>query len=351
MTKYGDNDGPLGKAPDISVGASDTLLLTVSFAGFCVLAWSVYSIVLTKLKTARELQDEAEEQEIPYDERLAQADVSTLNRAQRRARARHIMKQQRRVTPAATNNHQQVHPMEADGGNEGQQHLLLEQQQQQEHDEGIPPFQDDSYHATTQHLLSRKERQKAAKQVELQQRRLLEEDRRKEQRKAQEAAISKRKEKERTKAIRVEHGRKEREEQRQADELTRYRAWKMFLENENTSITVQEWILELKDNRVTYLRDLADRFLVSESTVHDRIQELLDTSRVSGVLEKLSLSLLVPCDDDNETSRESKYQSVFIYLLPEEMSELALYVKTQDKITAKELAMRIEQLIPKLPSE
>mmetsp|Transcript_25008 Transcript_25008/g.54830 ORF Transcript_25008/g.54830 Transcript_25008/m.54830 type:complete len:352 (-) Transcript_25008:101-1156(-) len=351
MTKYGDNDGPLGKAPDISVGASDTLLLTVSFAGFCVLAWSVYSIVLTKLKTARELQDETEEQEISYDERLAQADVSTLNRAQRRARARHIMKQQRRVTPAATNNHQHVHPMEGEGGNEGQQNLLLEQQQQeQQHDEGIPPFQDDSHHANAQHLLSRKERQKAAKQVELQERRLLEGDRRKEQRKAQEAAISKRKEKERTKAIRVEHDRKEREEQRQADELTRYRAWKMFLENENASITVQEWILELKENRVIYLNDLADRFRVSESMVHDRIQELLNTSRVSGVMEKLSPSLLEPCDDDNKTSRENKCQSVFIYLLPEEMSELALYVKAQDKITAKDLAMRIEQFIPKLPS-
>ena len=371
MTQYGENDGPLGMAPDISIGASDAVLLTVSVAGFCVLAWTVYSIILTKVKSARELQKEAEEREISYDERLAQADVSTLNRAQRRARARHIMKQQRAA--AAAPNH--VHPMamEVDGDEHQQQHLLLEQQQR--HDEDIPPFQDGSHHATAQHLLSRKERQKAAKQVELQERRLLEEDRQKDQRKSQEAATSKRKEKERILALQVEQDRKERQEQRQADELARYRAWKIFLENENkndnnnnnnnedptvpkdnssNSITVREWIQELKQNRIVSLKDLADRFQLSESIVHKRIQELLDESspsRLSGILEKSSTSLSVLSsdkpgghnDDDDKNYDGGNNHTTFIYLSPDDMSKLASFVKTQDKITAKEFGRRIQE--------
>ena len=59
------------------------LVLVVSFGGFIFLAFTVYSIVLTKLKSRKEIEEE--EQELNYEERLVAADVSTLNRAQRRA--------------------------------------------------------------------------------------------------------------------------------------------------------------------------------------------------------------------------------------------------------------------------
>ena len=88
------SDGPFGKAPEINVSVSDSILLVVSSVGFVILATTIYSIIITRLKTAQEID---EDEETDYDEKLTNADVSTLNRAQRRARARHIMKQQRRI--------------------------------------------------------------------------------------------------------------------------------------------------------------------------------------------------------------------------------------------------------------
>ena len=116
--RYDSNDGPLGKAPNIGVGVSDAFILTISLIGFVFLGWTIYSIILAKTKTAREL--EAEDQDVSYEDRLAQADVSTLNRSQRRARARIMMKKNRL---ANTNQNNLVHPIEVVGdGNEQQQH-------------------------------------------------------------------------------------------------------------------------------------------------------------------------------------------------------------------------------------
>ena len=334
--RYDSNDGPLGKAPNIGVGVSDAFILTISLIGFVFLGWTIYSIILAKTKTAREL--EAEDQDFSYEDRLAQADVSTLNRSQRRARARIMMKKNRR---ANTNQNNLVHPIEVVGdGNEQQQqqqqqqqNLLLEQQQQ--HDEGIPPFQDESHHSTAHNMLSRKERQKAAKQVELQERKMFEEDRRKEQQEALNAAKSKKREKEKMVAIQIEQDRKERLEQRQADEIAKYHAWRiLFVENNTTnqndeeSITVLEWIQEMKQNRIVTLKDMATRFRVSQDRVHGRIMELIHSSRISGIIEK----------EENKENQNSR----FIYLSPDDMSRLASFVKLRGKITTKEFASHIQ---------
>jgi hypothetical protein len=331
--RYENNDGPLGKAPDIGVGVSDAFILTVSLIGFVFLGWTIYSIILSKTKTAREL--EAEDQETSYEDRLAQADVSTLNRSQRRARARIMMKKNRL---ANTNQNNPVHPIEVvdDGDEQQQQNLLLEQQQQQ-HDEGIPPFQDESHHSTAHNMLSRKERQKAAKQVELQERKMFEEDRRKEQQEALNAAKSKKREKEKMLAIQAERDRKERQEQRHADEIVKYNAWKILFVENNTnndeeSITVQEWIQEMKQNRIVKLKDLANRFRVSQDRVRERIIELINSSRISGIIEQ----------GENEN---------FIYLPPDDMSRLASFVKLRGKITTKEFALHIQEELQLSPSE
>ena len=77
---------------DISVGFSDVALLTVSGNGFIVLAVTAYSILITRLKSTKEIQ-EREEEDLNYEGRLVNADVSTVNRAQRLARANDVMKQ------------------------------------------------------------------------------------------------------------------------------------------------------------------------------------------------------------------------------------------------------------------
>jgi hypothetical protein len=320
--KYDANDGPLGKAPEISVGVSDAVLVAVSSIGFAFLAWTVYSIILTKVKSARELEQDAEEFEKSFEERLAQADVSTLNRAQRRARARHIMKQQRRVMPEDGEGDEDLH--------EQQQALIAEVPQE----EAIPPFQEDTYHNTTARHLSRKERTRAAKQIELAERRLLEDERRKEQLEALELARRKKKERERLLAIQAEEERKLRQQQRTESELAAYTAWRTFLPvpskddntpSNNNSITVKEWVKELKRERIVSLKDLSNRFEVSEEQVRKRILDLVSSSRVSGILEK----------DER-----------FIYLSPKDLSILAAFVKTREKkMTPQEIADHIQELL------
>ena len=332
MREYGENDGPLGRAPDISVGVSDAVILGVSAVGFCMLAWSIYSIVLAKLKTRQELEKEAEEKEISYGEQLTRADVSTLNRAQRRARAKHIMKQQRKLG-GGTN----LAGVDGENHNIDDNNLPL-LQDEQPHEENIPAW-DNGNNSNTQNLLSRKERQKAAKQVELQERKILQEDRRNEQKKAQEAAIARRKAREAQQKIVMERERKEKQQQQQAEELERYRAWKVFLEPRNSekSITVQEWIRELQSSRIVRLDRLAQRFGVEESAVGKRIQELLDTNRLCGILER-----------SNHGDEGSSSRARFIYLSSKDMIDLASFVKDQDQFTPKDFASHISKQLPEL---
>jgi hypothetical protein len=339
--EYGANDGPLGKAAEFSVGASDSLLLIVSGFGFLFLAWTVYWIIITKVKSARELQAEWGGQELGYDAQLAHADVLTLNRAQRRARARHIMKQQRRMGPpgAAT-----VHDVAAgeegvdiDNDNRPQMRMIDAEQQQQQQvappEDAIPHFQDDTYHQGSLRHLSRKDRQKAAKLVEREERRLLEEVRRKEQIEAQESAQQKRRARERLLTLQVEEDRKGRKAQRDAEEWKRFQAWRIFLSSDpsgaaptHQSLSVKDWIDELKHQRVTSLKGLSDRFQVSLDQVIERVDELLDSGRVTGIL-------------DGENNR-------FIYISAQsELPILASFIKSQNVVSSEDVRNRIQELV------
>lgn len=337
--EYGTNDGPLGKAAEISVGASDSLLLIVSGIGFLFLAWTVYSIIITKVKSARELQAERAEHELGYDEQLAHADVSTLNRAQRRARARHIMKQQRRVGPpggAAMHDAVGEEGAGVDDNNRAQIMMVAAEQQQQvpPPDNAIPHFQDDTYHQGSFRHLSRKDRQKAAKQIEREERRLLEEVRRKEQIEAQESAQQKRRARERLLTLQVEEDRKGRKAQRDAEEWERFQAWRMFLSSSDPlgidptqqSLSVKDWIHELKQERVASLKGLSDRFQVSLDRVLKRVEELLDSGRVTGIL-------------DVENDR-------FIYLSAQsELPVLASFIKSRNLVSTADVQIRIQELL------
>ncbi len=338
LQEYDTNSGPLGKAPEISVGASDSLLLIVSGFGFLFLAWTVYSIIITKVKSAGELQAEWEEHELGYGEQLAQADVSTLNRAQRRARARHIMKQQRRVgQPGAAATPDAAGEAGEGADDDGRAQMMVAAELQQPvppPENAMPPFQDDTYHQGSLRHLSRKDRQKAAKQIEREERRLLEEVRRKEQIEAQESAQRKRRERERLLSMQAEEDRKGRKAQRDAAEWERFQAWRIFLsssdpsvvESAQQSLTVKEWIHELKQERVASLRSLSDRFQVSLDRVLKRVEELLDTGRVTGIL-------------DVENDR-------FIYLSAQsELPVLASFIKSQDMVTPKDVQIRIQEML------
>lgn len=344
--RYEKNNGPLGRVPEVSVGASDRLLLVVSGIGFVFLAWTVYSIILTKVKSARELRDdEGRGGELGYDQRLAQADVSTLNRAQRRARARHIMKQQRRADGGAGAAAEDL----GDDGHDADGHRGLAiagaavdpagRELPPPPEQDVPPFQDETHHRGSLRHTSRRDRQRAAKEVEREERRLLEEDRRREQAEAQESARLMKRERERLSAAQTEEGRRLRKAEREAQEWEEYQSWRTFLPSPSPSsdgaahemgrppaLSVKGWIRELKQRRVASLGDLSERFHVSPDVVRTRIEELLDSSRVSGIL-----------DADNDR---------FIYLSPQtELPTLASFVKSQGMVTPNDVRRRIQEMI------
>lgn len=358
-------------SPEVGIGASDSLLLIVSGIGFCFLAWTVYSIILTKLKTAKEFDDEQDE--VGYEERLAQADVASLNRAQRRARARHIMRQQRRVAPMERHqihgvvdgdNIGAVNPNNNNNNGDDPNHHDVNDDNNEPPVQDIPPMNPNNINdaaARAGVLLSRKERVGIAKLLEREERRVLEDVRRKEQEKAQEVAKQQKKDKGRLQSLRDEEDRQRRRIQKEDEERALYDAWRIFLpppgllpplDDNGTSsssssssksvtpLTVKEWIHELEHNRFASVKSLAERFQVSPSQVRKRIQELVATGRLSGILEEEE-------EEDNNTpaaivenEKDGRHYD-FIYLAPKEMAALASFVMVQDKITPKDLQQHI----------
>jgi len=287
------NEEPLGPAPQLNVGFSDSVLLIVSVIGSVFLAITVHSIVFTKLKSAEEI----EEEELTYEDQLVNADVSTLSRAERRARAHQIMKQQRRIAPTAT---------PTDGENN-----MIEDEN---------PIET----STAPHL-SRKDRQKAAKAAEKEERKRFDADRRRQQEESQRIAKREKQEREKRMMQEAEAERKARQEQQIAEEMAAYQEWKTFLGSPDgkESLTVQEWIQELQSNRYAEVDSLAKRFQVDEETVNNRIQELINESRIAGI------------HHDNR----------FIFFSMDEMAQFAEIVKSREKTSVQDLREIVNTVI------
>ena len=362
--------------PEIGVGASDTVLLAVSGVGFCLMALTMFFYIIPKLKNANELLDDEDELDengkpISYDEKLARiTDVSSLNRAQRRARARHIMKQKRK-----------------EDGN-----VVAQQQQQQQQDgnndeppvQDIPPMNDNNdnnhQHHNLRHL-SRKERTERAKQKEREERRALESVRRREQQKVEEVLHRQKMEKDRQKAIEAEQQRQHRVKQRETDELVAYQNWRTFLpiikgaaqeggtwdttnrgddeDNDNNVLTVHEWIKELNEpdsdddgtsrTKIVTISSLSKRFGAPPEQVRSRIHELLVSGRVAGILEEeqKDVSTTAAATGENSATNDSIaigeneedfHDGYFIYVPWKELSLLASQIeKQEDKITLKDM--------------
>ncbi|CAJ1969470.1 unnamed protein product [Cylindrotheca closterium] len=287
------NEEPLGPAPQFDVGFSDSIILIVSIIGSVILAVTVHSIVLTKLKSAEEIEDE----ELTYEDQLVNADVSTLNRAQRRARARAIMKQQRRIAPTGTPTDDENNRIEDENP--------------------IEP--------STAPQLSRKDRQKAAKAAEKEERKILEDDRRQQQEESQKIAQREKQKRQKKMMQQAEAERKARQEQRIADEMTSYKEWKTFLGtlDGKESLTVKEWIQELRSDRYVDIDSLAKRFQVDEETVIQRIQELINESRIAGI----------------------HHGNRFIFLSMDEMAQFAEIVKSREKTSVQDLREIVNTII------
>lgn len=294
-----DSQGPFGDGAEIGVGFSDAAILIVSLLGFCFLASTIYSLILLKVQSRNEF-DKAEEEELDYDELLDRADVATLNRAQRRARAKNIMKRQRRMAaPAAVvGNEQEDAPHEP-------------------HSEDDEPL--------VHHSLTRKERQKAAKMAEVKERRLFDEQRRQMQLEAQEAAKKEKKERERIEAERAEQEKKLRLKEEQDYESSQRKKYNTFLESSNgeTTMSVRDFCVHVEQSKVVSIDELADQFQRPSVQVAERIQELVDDCRLTGVI-----------DGDR-----------FIHLSLDEMIRTASFIMKHRQITIQEVSKSTHTLV------
>ena len=262
------SDGPFGANADIGVGFTDKALLVVSVAGMCLLAATIYAVVLVRVKTRQEMDnDHAATTAAGYDEKLARADVSKLTRAQRRARARFLMKQQRRVVvPSNINNNNA-----AVEGNADEAIVAVAPEEQQEQQGPV---------------LSRKERQRAAKAAEKENRRLFEEERRKQQQEAQKIAQEEKRERVRKEARRAEEVRQQKEAEKEELKRKERLEWETFLSGPERTQTVEELVGQLKQERYITVDETAERFSTTPDVVRERIERLVNEERVAGVFEE-----------------------------------------------------------------
>jgi hypothetical protein len=240
---------------------------------------------------------------------LAQANVATLSRAQRRARARTIMKQQRRIAPLPPQQGEQA----AAAADEGQALVVA----------GEAAAANDAA-ANEAPALSRKERQRLAKAVEREERKILGEERREQQLESQKQAQEAKRERLRREAERREESKQLAQQAQEAATVAQQKAWVLFLECEDQSLSVDEWLGRLSSQRVVPLQDLADGYGVTSSRVEERIRELIRQHRVAGVFSEGS----------------------FIAIFDAELQKMARMMQDQGMVSAQEVADWMNQEIP-----
>lgn len=294
MLAVSDSDGPFGGGGEVGVGFSDAAILVVSLLGFLFLATTVYSLILLRVQSKEEFE-KAEEFKLDYDEQLERADVATLTRAQRRQRAQLIMKRNRRIAP--------LHGAE-DAAEELEEHVLDDRGPQ----------------------LSRKERQKAAKAAERQERKLYEEERREQHKEEMEAVKREKKERERLEAERLEEERQQRLIAKEAQERAELEEFNTFLASHQDGgerMTVAEFDAYAKEEKVIYIDDLADRFHTPSEQVGKRIEELVASSRLTGVIDR----------------------GRFVYITHEEMKAIANSILEKKRVTLSEVSKLVDTLV------
>ena len=275
------------KQEELGLGFSHRTILYVSIAGFLLLSFLI-GFVLYKSPKPENDDDENED----YDQKLERADVATLNRAQRRARAKHRMKKNRRIAPPPIHHHE----MDDEGNliivDQDQQPLLEGEVDNDNHEiladgmlgEEEDPNNDNSNSSGTniKSKMSRKERQKAAKALEKEEWRKDQALRQKQVQKEQQlrAVEEKRLQKQRQQQ-------KEKEEQQKAEQLELdYKKWKfMFYNDDDPPVnnndcdwTVVQFCNHLTKEKVVDIVQLFSN--IPKMKVVQRIKELQKQNRL-----------------------------------------------------------------------
>jgi hypothetical protein len=270
---------------DVSIGFSDRIILSVSIVGFTALVYIVHSLMgfgSTKNSSSSSCDDDG----LTDDERLARADVNTLNRAQRRARAKAIMKLQRRAPSAA---------IPVDGARHGENRLdivALEVDENLDRDNGD----------THVPVPSRKERQQNAKLAEKEERHLFQEERERHQKEAQEVAQRLKKQRLLETAKRLEEEQNQKEVERLSREEEERNLWSTFITPSKASHksvkTVSEFIEDCKQDRRIDIQILATEYGVVPLRVVDRIEQLLSDGRIAGFFQDSQKRFIFVSDEE-----------------------------------------------------
>jgi DDRGK domain len=216
---------------EVSVGASDSLILAVSLTGFAVLATTLY-FVLIRPTASVEGRDEGSGGGggvLTY-EQLKQARVADLNRSQRRARARTIAKEETKALTAGS---------------------------------------------TSSSSNNKQERQRVQRDIELRERRAEQEERDQIQREqVQRAALAK------------EQRDARKQQERTAQTLANLEQWETFLktnESAKSPVTVVGLIERLQRDRHLDVEGLSLELHVPQELIVGRLNELVDDGRIAGV--------------------------------------------------------------------
>ena len=314
---------------EASVPLSDKALLAVSVAGFVVLATTVYFVLIRPSKSADELDDGDGGGGINYDEALDHADVRTLNRAQRRARARNRMKKNRRVEPRF--GQQLLHGEDnmvgdggrgeaaaAPGGDDNQAHHLLVDAGAVAEEAELSD-RDDDHH---QHL-SRKERAKLAKAAEREERRLYEKERQAARKQVEAAAAAERTEREKDKEVAALKEKKRRALEAQERELSEHQDWiTLFVQSQSRS-TVKDFIQKAKQKKIWHIEAIAKEYGVTTTEAEKRLEQLISDDRFFGIVSN----------------------GIFIFIEPNEMQQIADFIKRNGDTSISTLSREICHIV------
>lgn len=263
----------------VGVGFSHQTLLTASLVGFLGVAAVVYSLIVSRVKTNLD-DDDDNDKDGQYEAKLARANVANLNRAQRRARAHYLMKQQRKA-----NNHRN-NDIDNNNTNNNENH--------QE-----PNAQPD------QPVLSRKERQKAAKAVEREERHRFQEQRQRQQELAQKEAALERVRRQQLAAESAAEAKRIQQSESMLQKQKEEEAKRIFLSCPEKTLSVDEW-RRRSSRRVDYLEAIGAEFGTSSHAVYQRIQQLLEERRVTGILDSKQFIFL--SEDELQAIADQIYQ-------------------------------------------
>lgn len=300
---------------DPTGGFSNKTLLLISLNGITIV---VIALIFLCQRAPR---SDEEEDNIPYDQALQEADVSLLNRAQRRARAKLIMKKNRRLVNDDVNLDNDPNPHA--GALVALQDAAVE----------APDDDDDDNRGNFRNIrfphiaaaprgpqLSRKERQKAAKELERM------------ERKANEEQIRLQKQhQEEDRQIRtmVQLEKKQQAEIEKKEQQDReFREWKFMFPaaDLDTKVTVKEFVEELDVDPVISLQETAEEFNVTIDALVERLEQLEKEGRIChGIL--------------------NRNRDEFIYISPANMVNIAAFIQEKGAVTIGDLKRSLPQII------